>query len=114
MDKISKHLLDDSLTNYNDEVVPKVSIFSGKDITSDVYYFKPGQVLKAHRHPKGEQIFTFLKGKGKMVIEEESFEVDPGTTIMVEAGKWHEITNGKDEEMVAVQVTKIDAGAEYK
>ena len=86
--EIMKHLLNGSIEQYNDGVVPKIPVFAGEDITSEVYYFKPGQVLKAHRHSQG-------------------------STIFVKAGKWHEITNGSSE-MVAVQVTKVGAGAEYK
>lgn len=48
-----------------------------------------------------------------MSVEEETFDVNEGSTIFVKAGKWHEITNGSSE-MVAVQVTKVGAGAEYK
>lgn len=111
--EIMKHLLNGSIEQYNDNVVPKIPVFSGEDIISEVYYFKPGQVLKAHRHPNGEQVFFFLKGNGKMSVEEETFDVNEGSTIFVKAGKWHEITNGSSE-MVAVQVTKVGAGAEYK
>ena len=37
-----------------------------------------------------------------------------GDTVFVPTGEWHEITNGSNEEMVAVQITKINAGAEYR
>lgn len=114
MDEIIKNLFDDNLVNYNEDVVPKISVFTGKDITSDVYYFKENQVLKTHRHPHGEQIFIFLKGEGKMTVGDVEKEVKEGSTVMVKAGEWHEIVNGSSGNMVAVQVTKVDAGAEYK
>lgn len=108
-----KHFLDGSLEEYNDNVVPKIPVFAGEDITSEVYFFKPFQVLKAHRHPHGEQIFFFFKGSGKMTVEDEVTDVTVGNSVFVKAGQWHEITNG-DSEMIAVQVTKVGAGAEYK
>ncbi|MBX9138832.1 MULTISPECIES: cupin domain-containing protein [unclassified Clostridium] len=114
MSEYSKHLLDGSLEQYNDTVVPKIAVFGGNDMTSEVYYFKPGQILKSHRHPNGEQIFVFLKGSGVMMLEDDKFEVEPGKMIFVPSGKWHEIINGDGCEMVAVQITKVGAGAEYK
>lgn len=114
MSEYSKHLLDGSLEQYNDTVVPKIAVFGGNDMTSEVYYFKPGQILKAHRHPNGEQIFVFLKGKGVMMLEDDKFDVESGKMIFVPAGKWHEIINSNECEMVAVQITKVGAGAEFK
>lgn len=114
METNHKNLLDGSVAQYNNAVVPKVSIFSGKDMTSEVYYFKPEQVLKIHKHPNGEQIFFFLKGNGTMIIEEKEHPVSAGDTIFIEANQWHSIVNGDNEEMVAVQVTKVNAGADFK
>lgn len=114
MEVIKKHLLDGTLEQFGGDVVPKIPVFAGEDITSEVYYFKPNQVLRSHRHPKGEQIFVFLKGEGKMLVGDKSHNVDPGSIVFVKTGEWHEIINGTTEEMVAVQVTKVDAGAEYR
>ncbi|MGL5753513.1 MAG: cupin domain-containing protein [Paraclostridium sp.] len=114
MDKINKHLLNGELAQYNEAVVPKVPVFAGNDITSEVYYFKPEQILKTHRHPEGEQIFVFLKGNGKIVVGEETIDVNEGSTVFIKSGEWHEVINSSNGEMVAVQVTKVGAGAEFK
>ena len=114
MEQCSKHLLDGTLEQFNDAVVPNIPVFTGNDLTSEVYYFKPNQVLKTHRHPSGEQIFVFLKGSGKMMIGDNEYTVTAGSEIFVATGEWHEVTNGPSEEMVAVQITKAGAGAEFK
>lgn len=41
MEKIHKNLLDKSLEQFNDSVVPKIPVLEGNDMTSEVYYFKP-------------------------------------------------------------------------
>ena len=115
METNHKNLLDESISQYNDSAVPKIPVFTGEDITCEVYYFKPGQVLNLHRHPNSEQIFFFLKGNGTMTIGEKTdHNVHTGDTVFIKAGQWHGITNCNEEEMVAVQVTKIGAGAEFK
>ena len=114
MEQCNKHLLNGTLEQYNDNVVPKIPVFAGNDLTSEVYYFKPNQVLKTHRHPNGEQIFVFLEGSGKMKVGENEYDVSPGSEIFVATGEWHEVVNGPSDEMVAVQITKANAGAEFK
>lgn len=114
MESNHKHLLDPQAANFNDTVVPKTPVFSGNDITCEVYYFKPNQDLAMHRHPNGEQIFFFLKGSGVMTVEEKVHNVHTGCTVFVKANEWHGIKNSDKEDMIAVQVTKVNAGAEYK
>lgn len=114
MEKMHKNLLDGSLEQFNDSVVPKIPVFAGNDMTSEVYYFRPNQVLKEHKHPNGEQIFVFLKGSGIMTVGEKEHHVKEGAMILVSANEWHSITNGSDNDMVAVQITKVGAGSEFK
>ncbi|MBS5884426.1 MAG: cupin domain-containing protein [Clostridium sp.] len=111
---INKQLLNGTIEQYNDMVVPKIPVFSGNDLISEVYFFEPGQVLKTHRHPNGEQIFIFLKGEGKIKVGENEFDVSIGSTVFIHAGEWHEITNGNKQKMTVAQVTKVNAGVEYK
>ena len=46
--------------------------------------------------------------------EKTDHHVHTGDTVFIKAGQWHGITNCNEEEMVAVQVTKVGAGAEFK
>lgn len=114
MEANHKNLLDGSLEQYNDSAVPKVPVFAGEDITSEVYYFNENQVLKMHRHPSGEQIFVFIKGSGTMTLGEKEHGVKEGDMVFVKSGEWHGITNGGSGKMIAVQITKVGAGAEFK
>ena len=49
-----------------------------------------------------------------MTVEEKEHNVHTGCTVFVKANEWHGIKNSDKEDMIAVQVTKVNAGAEYK
>ncbi len=102
---------------FNPANVNKVAHLKGSDITSDTYYFEPGQVLKYHRHPNGEQVFFILRGKGRFFLDdgaEKTIDVTEGSSILVPAGVWHKLVNDANGQMVAVQVTKAAAGMESR
>ena len=67
---------------FTENAVNKVNNFTGEDLTTDTYYFNPGQVLAYHRHPDGDQVFFILKGQGKFYLDngtEEVIEVKEGS-----------------------------------
>ncbi len=102
---------------YNDNAVAKIPTVKGNDITSEVYYFKPGQILAYHRHPNGDQIFYILKGTGTFYLDggtENALPVREGAAILAPAGTWHKLVNDNRGEMVAIQVTKANAGMEAR
>ena len=47
-------------------------------------------------------------------VGENEFDVSIGSTVFIHAGEWHEIINGNKQKMTVVQVTKVNAGVEYK
>ncbi len=49
-----------------------------------------------------------------MNLEDKNHDVAAGDTVFIKSGEWHGITNGNNEEMIAIQITKVDAGAEFK
>lgn len=102
---------------YNENAVAKIPTVKGNDITSEVYYFKPGQILAYHRHPSGDQIFYILKGTGTFYLDdgtERALPVRDGAAIIAPAGVWHQLVNDNQAEMVAIQVTKANAGMEAR
>lgn len=101
---------------FKDDAVNKVNNFTGEDLTVDTYYFKPGQILQYHKHPKGDQVFFILKGQGSFYLDngqEQVIEVKEGSIVYVPAGVWHKL-EPKNGEMFASQVTKAAAGMENR
>jgi mannose-6-phosphate isomerase-like protein (cupin superfamily) len=65
----------------------------------------PGSEQPRHEHPNSEQAYVIVAGRGLMTVDDESFEVVPGTLILVEPGEEHSIRGLGDEPLVYVSAT---------
>ena len=53
----------------------------------------PGAATEAHRHPRTEEIYYLLSGRGRMRLGDEWREVGPGDGILIPPGVMHQIRN---------------------
>ena len=53
----------------------------------------PGMSTDEHFHPKAEEVYYILEGRGRMKIEDEAREIGPGDGIAIPSGKSHRISN---------------------
>ncbi len=53
----------------------------------------PGLRTAAHYHARTEEIYYIIEGQGRMEIDEESREVEPGDAIAIPPGARHQIAN---------------------
>ena len=53
----------------------------------------PGMATDEHFHPRSEEIYYILEGRGRMKVEDEEREVGPGDGIAIIPGKGHRIWN---------------------
>src|SRR3989337_527934 len=100
---------------FKNENVNKVNHIKSEQLTTDTYYFKPGQVLDYHRHPEGDQIFFVHEGEGTFCMDngrEESIGLKPGITVLAPRGVWHKTVANK--ELVVSPATKQPAGMEAR
>jgi mannose-6-phosphate isomerase-like protein (cupin superfamily) len=58
---------------------------------------EPGQATTEHYHPRAEEIYFILEGRGTMRIEGETREVEPGDAIAIPNGLRHKIWNSGAE-----------------
>jgi len=57
----------------------------------------PGAETEEHYHPRTEEIYYILRGRGLMTLEGEGREVGPGDGILILPGTRHRIRNiGKE------------------
>ena len=52
-----------------------------------------GTATTRHRHPKTEEIYYILEGRGLMEINAETRQVGPGDAIAIPPGALHQIIN---------------------
>lgn len=66
--------------------------------------FQPGDGLVLHDHPKEEEFYYILCGKGTVTIGDQEKEVNPGDMLYVPVGVKHRIVNTGSEELRSVFV----------
>ena len=65
---------------------------------------KPGKSTSGHAHPGQEEVYNFIKGSGKMKVDEETFHVKEGDLILVQDGSFHQVINNSKENLYFVCV----------
>ena len=53
----------------------------------------PGLTTQAHFHPRTEEIYYVLEGRGRMTLDGQQREVGPGDAIAIPPGAVHQIEN---------------------
>ncbi len=60
----------------------------------------PGRGTRAHRHRRSEELYYFLRGRGRLHIDGETVAVAAGDTALIPAGSWHNVINDGKEDLV--------------
>ena len=64
--------------------------------------FPPGEIAGGHSHSDMTEVFFIQSGSGTIVIDQQSFAIDAGTTITVQPGEEHQLENTGDEDLVVL------------
>lgn len=64
-----------------------------------VMSLKPGEEIGAEVHEDHDQFFRFEKGKGKVVIDGNEYEVEDDFAVIVPAGANHNVVNTGDKDL---------------
>jgi mannose-6-phosphate isomerase-like protein (cupin superfamily) len=51
-----------------------------------------GGVTQRHYHKLSEEFYFILEGSGRMEVDGEERELQPGDAILIPAGAWHQVT----------------------
>ena len=56
-----------------------------------------GSQIPVHIHDKEEEILFFWRGEGKCILDDDEFDIEPGSTAYVPIGVWHGVVNTGNE-----------------
>lgn len=59
---------------------------------------KPGEGIGEEVHDDGDQFFRVEKGQGRVIIDENSYDVSDGSAIIVPQGAKHNVINTSETE----------------
>ena len=57
----------------------------------------PGKETRGHNHSGQEEVYIFMRGKGKMIVGSETHLVKHGSIVLIQDGDFHKVWNTGDE-----------------
>lgn len=85
------------------------------DATIVAWYVRPGQSIKSHVHPNGQDTWTILSGKGSYVLtmQGDTHEICAGDVVVAKSNEVHGVRNGGNEPLIFISVVSpAEAGYE--
>jgi mannose-6-phosphate isomerase-like protein (cupin superfamily) len=77
-------------------------------IITNAYHMDIERVVPMHNHPKYDEVFYCIKGKGLGVLEDSEVELEPGKAFIVPAGIMHTIKTKQDLFVCSFQIPPVD------
>ena len=68
-------------------------LYTGKNSQLVLMSLKPKEEIGMEVHPENDQFFRFEKGQGEVVSDDNRYEVEDGSAIVVPAGAQHNVIN---------------------
>lgn len=57
----------------------------------------PNKSTTGHKHEGQEEVYIFVKGNGRMELDDKTFDVNEGDTVLIEDGVFHRVHAGEQE-----------------
>ena len=77
-------------------------------IVAEFVCYEPGQATPEHVHPKQDEIFYCVEGRGIMIVDGEETPLEPTSLILVKAREKHGVRTLPDSRLV-LMFTKAPA-----
>ena len=75
--------------------------FKGQNLLSGIYRLTPGSEDRQEPH-NTDEVYYVVKGKAKFIVENKTYEVNPGKILFVKAGVEHRFFEVEEELLVLV------------
>ena len=122
------------MKGYHDDIERQTSgnsdfrrvLYTGQHLQLVLMALQPGEEIGAEVHEDRDQFFRFEEGRGQVDIDDNSYDVEDGSGVIVPAGARHNVRNTGEGELRLytlygppehkdgiVQSTKADADARH-
>lgn len=78
---------------------------------SSIARMEPGVKSPPHRH-KYLQVFYFLEGKGKLLVDGEAYDVGPGSVARFIRGEEHSVVNSGPDPLTLLEIRVLPRGSD--
>ncbi len=69
-----------------------------ENLGARLWRLRPGQASTKHHHPREEELYVLIRGRGRIRVDEESLELKPLDALLVEPDSVRQVFNDTDEE----------------
>ena len=73
-------------------------LYTGKHTQLVLMSLAPGEEIGQEVHAENDQFFRFEAGQGRVVIDDNQYDVSDGSAVIVPAGASHNVINTSDSE----------------
>jgi len=70
-----------------------------EEISAGLWWLAPGNQSEADVHPEAAEIYYVVSGQGRLVMDEDEFEVSQGMAVYIPAGVKHQSFNTGEEDL---------------
>ena len=90
-------------------------VTQSEDVVVVAWHIKPGQIIKPHRHPEGQDTWTILAGRGDYIVDEmgSTLPITTGDVVVAQRGQVHGVRNSSDRDLLFVSIVS-PAAAGYE
>lgn len=65
---------------------------------------KPGKSTSGHSHQGQEEVYHFVRGTGRMELDNDTFDVYPGDHVLIKDGVFHRVHNTGNDNLYFICV----------
>ncbi|MGD9032047.1 MAG: cupin domain-containing protein, partial [Desulfobacteraceae bacterium] len=94
-----QHVSIDDLKEFATDKRIRKKLASSEKIVAEMVCYTPGQVTPNHMHPKQDEIFYVVEGKGTMIVDDEEIPVGPKSVIFVPERVSHGVKAAEDSNL---------------
>ena len=99
-----QHLRVEDLKEFSKDKRIRKKLLGSEKIAAEFLCYEPGQGTPIHHHPKQDEFFYVLEGRGTITVGGEGVVVGPTSLVLVPAQVPHGLSADRDSRLVVMFV----------